>query len=181
MTETDRAILLRRARWSETSLVITWFSANHGKLKTVAKGALRPKNRFGAMADLFFLCEIQWQTRRNAELGELREIALLDPHDGIRAGHRSVALASYMAELADHHSEPGHNEPALFDLLCRAYAHVATVPATLRALTHFERELTRILGIHDTRADAHHILRDVHHNRRLLESRRELLKVLPES
>ena len=37
--ETTSALLLRKIKLSETSLILTWFSSAHGRIKTVAKGA----------------------------------------------------------------------------------------------------------------------------------------------
>ena len=39
--ETTPAILLRKIKLTESSLIVTWFTEAHGKLKTVAKGARR--------------------------------------------------------------------------------------------------------------------------------------------
>ena len=37
------AILTRLTRLTDTSLIVHWFTADHGLIKTAAKGALRPK------------------------------------------------------------------------------------------------------------------------------------------
>ena len=37
--ETTEAILLRRSRFGETSMVLVWLSPTHGKLRTAARGA----------------------------------------------------------------------------------------------------------------------------------------------
>ena len=57
--ETTAAILLRRIKLTESSLIVTWFTEAHGKLKTVAKGARRPRSPFAGRLDLFFAAEIR--------------------------------------------------------------------------------------------------------------------------
>ncbi|MEO6789128.1 MAG: recombination protein O N-terminal domain-containing protein, partial [Chthoniobacteraceae bacterium] len=52
--QTTAAILLRKTRFSETSLIVTWFTRDCGRLKTIVKGALRPKSRFAGVLDLFY-------------------------------------------------------------------------------------------------------------------------------
>lgn len=145
--ETTAAILLRKTRLTETSLIITWFTAEHGKIKTVAKGARQPKSRFAGLLDLFFDCEIQFARSRRSELHILREVALTNAHEGLRVDFDRVALASYFVELIEVVTEPDHAVPEIYTLLQRGFGYLSEKPATLRALLHFESELVRMLGI----------------------------------
>jgi DNA repair protein RecO (recombination protein O) len=145
--EQTAAILLRKTKLTETSLIITWFSQDAGKLKTVAKGARRPRSRFGGALDLFHECEIQFARSRKSELHALREAVLIEPYEAIRFDYGRLGLAAYFAELVDLVTEPEHPSPELFDLLRRALGHLAAQPASRRALLHFESELVHGLGI----------------------------------
>jgi DNA repair protein RecO (recombination protein O) len=82
--ETLHAILLRRIRFSDTSLIVSWFSQERGKLKTVAKGALRTNSSFAGKLDLFFQCELTVGWSQRSELHSLRETVLIKPFAGIR-------------------------------------------------------------------------------------------------
>ena len=145
--ETTAAILLRKTKLSETSLIVTWFTEAHGKIKTVAKGARQPKSKFAGGLDLFFDCEIQFARSRKSELHILREVALREPHAGVRLDYGRVALGAYFVELIELVTEPEHPEPELYDLLNRGLGFLNAQPAALRALLHFESELVRLLGI----------------------------------
>lgn len=145
--ENTLAILLRRTRLTETSLIVTWLTESHGKLKTVAKGARQPKSRFAGRLDLFYVCEIQFARSSRSELHTLREVMLRNAHEGLRSDPERVALAAYFVELVELVTEADHPVPEVFDLLARALAHVNGSSASLRALEHFERELVRLLGI----------------------------------
>lgn len=145
--DTTAAILLRKTRLTETSLIVTWFTEAHGKIKTVAKGARQPKSRFAGVLDLFFDCEISFARSRKSELHQLREVALENPHEGLRLDYGRVAVAAYFVELIELVTESEHPAPELYDLLCRALGHLNEHPASLRALLHFEAELARLLGI----------------------------------
>src|ERR1700744_2634820 len=81
--EQTTAILLRKTKFSETSLIVTWFTEGAGKLKTMAKGVRGPRSRFGGTLDLFHRCEIQFARSRKGELHALRETALLEAYEGI--------------------------------------------------------------------------------------------------
>jgi len=145
--ETTAAILLRKTKLTETSLIVTWFTEAHGRIKTVAKGARQPKSRFAGVLDLFFDCEIHFARSRKSELHILREVVLRNPHEGLRLDHVRVALAAYFVELIELVTESDHPAPELHDLLRRAFGHLNGHPASLRALQHFEAELARLLGI----------------------------------
>jgi DNA repair protein RecO (recombination protein O) len=145
--ETTPAILLRKTKLTETSLIITWLTEQHGKLKTVAKGARQAKSRFAGRLDLFFVCEIQFSRSRKSELHGLREAELRETYDGLRLDYPRVALASYFVELIELVTEPEHAVPELFDLLGRALHYLSEHPADRRALEHFENQLVRLLGI----------------------------------
>ena len=145
--ETTAAILLRKTKLTETSLIITWFTADHGKIKTVAKGARQAKSKFAGVLDLFFDCEIQFARSRRSELHILREVALRNPHAGVRLDYARVALASYFVELIELVTETDHPAPELYELLQRAFGYLNAQEPNLRALLHFESELVRLLGI----------------------------------
>ncbi len=175
--EDTAAILMRKTRLTETSLILTWLSASHGILKTVAKGARQPKSRFAGLLDLFFLCEIDFSRNRKSDLHALREVSLLDPHPGLRTDYQRLALAAYFVELIELVTEPEHSSPEIFDLMSRALAYLNRAPASLRGLLHFERELTHLLGIQDPEISAALALNRTYH--RLPKARFSLLAALP--
>lgn len=147
-SETTAAILLRKTRLSDTSWIITWCSQACGKIKTVAKGARRPRSPFAGKLDLFFDSEIQFVRSKKSELHVLKETVLMEPHEGLRKAWLTMQMASYFVELIELATEPEHSAPELYDLLKRAFRHLNGNPATKRALLHFESELARLLGIH---------------------------------
>lgn len=177
--ENTAAILLRKTKLTETSLILTWLTETQGKLKTVAKGARQPKSRFAGRADLFFECEIQFSRSRRSDLHILREVELRHAHVAIRADFRLVELAAYFVELIELVTEPDHPVPDLFDLLQRALRHVNGSAPTLRALEHFETELVRLLGIQQpTLAPALALERTYHH---LPRGRRSIVRQLQQA
>ena len=126
---------------------MTWFSSLHGRLKTVVKGALRPKSKFAGTLDLFFECEIAFVRSAKSEIHTLRESSLIEPRENMRTDFPRVALGSYFVELMEYATEPEQPAHELFDLLQRAFAHLDSTPASRRAMLHFEKELVRFLGI----------------------------------
>ncbi len=154
--EKARAILLRRIRFSETSLICVWLTPDHAKLKTAARGALRPGGNFAGKLDLFYEAEIAFARSRRGDVHSLREVALLHAFDGEGPHYANLATASYFAELVDRVTEPAGGAEEIFDLLQRAVSYLRRERPTPRAIAHFEAELCRALGIHD--ADPLHAL-----------------------
>ena len=146
--DTTSAILLRRTKLSDTSLIVTWFTEEHGRVKTVAKGARRPRSAFAGKLDLFYDAEIQFIRSRKSSLHILKEVAVRDSREGLSRDYARVRLASYFVELVELVTEPEHALPGLYDLLQRAFTYLQTQAASRRALLHFESELVRLLGIH---------------------------------
>lgn len=177
--ETTAAILLRRTRFSETSLIVTWLTLEHGKLKTMARGALRPKSPFAGTLDLFFETEIAFARSSRSEIHTLREVAFRNPFEGLRKEYGRVELAAYFVELLEATTEPEHPVPEVYGLLQRALGYLETHSSSRRALLHFENELAKRLGIHAAdsgEAGAFAALsRVVHH---LPEARRGLMEKL---
>ena len=145
--ETTDAILLRKTKLTETSLIVTWLTEAHGRLKTVVKGARRPRSAFAGKLDLFFEAEIQFARSKKSELHTLRETVLKNPREGLRKSFLRVQVASYFVELAELVTEPDHAVPELYDLLKRALDYLSAKEPDKRALLHFESELTRVLGV----------------------------------
>ena len=166
------AILVRLTRLTDTSLIVHWFTQDHGLLKTVAKAARRPSSPFAGKLDLFFGGEITFARAQRGELHALREVVIHSWREGLRRQYSTTLLASYFCQLLELAVEPDHPEPELYDLLQRALNHVDTAAASLRAMHHFEAELARLLGVAHSDAAAEHSLQNalgpLPSNRRLL-------------
>jgi DNA repair protein RecO (recombination protein O) len=147
--ETTAAILLRKRKFSDTSLIVSWCTESLGCVQTVAKGARRPKSPFAGKVDLFFEAEISIARSRKSDLHTLTEVVLKNPFAGIRRNYLRMQTAAYFVELIEICTERDHREPELFMLLQRAFGYLDTNDPTPRAVSHFETELARIAGVHD--------------------------------
>jgi DNA repair protein RecO (recombination protein O) len=146
--------LIRLTKLTDTSWIVHWFTAGHGLIKTVAKGARSPKSPFAGKLDLFFDAEITWAKARGGELHGLREVSVTGTREPIRGDYNAMLLSGYCCRLLELAVERDHPEPEISDLLRRALDHVAAKGASIRALQHFEQELARNLGIAQERRQA---------------------------
>ena len=146
--QSTAAILLRKRRYSDTSLIVSWFTESLGCIQTIAKGARRSKSPFAGKLDLFFEAEIQVALSRKSDLHTLTEVVLKNPYAGIRTAHLRTQTAAYFVELIELCTERDHCEPDLFELLRRAFGYLNENDPNDRALKHFEAEVARITGVH---------------------------------
>jgi len=152
--ERSLGIIIRLTKLTETSLIVHWCTQEHGLIKTVAKGARRPKSLFAGQLDLFFEAELNWARSQKSELHSLREVAVIDYRENLRKKYIDTVAASYFAELLGHVVELDHPVPELFDLLQRGLAYLGSHGADKRAVLHFEHEMARLLGVAHTRKSA---------------------------
>jgi len=174
--QSTRATLIRLTRLTDTSLIVHWFSEGFGLIKTVAKGARRPMSPFAGRLDLFFSGEVAVQFARRGELHALREVLIHRWREGLRKNYTSTLLAAYCCQLLESSVEPEHPAPELHNLLERALDHIDATEPSRRALHHFERELSRLLGVSHPPYPADQSLRDALGS--LPPSRSELLERL---
>lgn len=149
--ESTHAILLRKRKLSDTSLIVSWCTSSLGCVQTVAKGARGAKSPFAGKLDLFYEAEIQIARSRRSNLHTLREVSLTNPFRGIRESYGRMQAAAYFVELIEICTESDHHDPELFGLLQRAFGYLSANDPTLRAVSHFETELARIAGVHDAK------------------------------
>ena len=76
-SEKATAIVIRTIEFSETSLVVTLFTREFGKIGALAKGARRLKSPFEAALDLLALCRVVFLHKSSEALDLLTEAKLL--------------------------------------------------------------------------------------------------------
>jgi len=177
--QSTAAILLRKRKFRDTSLIVSWCTESLGCIQTVAKGARRTKTPFAGKLDLFFESEISIVPSLKSSLHTLTEVVVRNPFAGIREHYIRTQAAAYFVELIEICTERDHHEPELYSLLRRAFGYLDQNDPNLRAISHFETELARITGVHDTkklRADSAFALGNLFG--KLPMSRTPLLKTL---
>lgn len=146
--EKTTATLIRTSRLSETSLIVHWCSGDRGLIKTVAKGALRPKSGFAGKLDLFFEAELVYVESRRSDLHTLCEVDVIDARAGIRESYLSTLAAAHFVRWLEIVAERETPIPDLADLLVRALNYLNRKPPDERALLHFEKQLAELTGVY---------------------------------
>ncbi|MCU0621374.1 MAG: DNA repair protein RecO [Gemmatimonadales bacterium] len=121
------AIVLGAVRYGESSKIVRLATRAHGLQSAMAKGALRPRSRFGAALQLLSEGTAQYVAREARELHTLTAFDVQHVRAGL-ASHvgryaSAAALGELMLRLAS--GEPDHDA---FDLLSSSIALLEAVP-----------------------------------------------------
>jgi DNA repair protein RecO (recombination protein O) len=145
-SEKASAIVIRTVEFSETSLVVTLFTREFGKIGALAKGARRLKGPFESALDLLALCRIVFLHKSSEALDLLTEAKLLRRFRP--AGHDLSGLyaAYYVAELLDQLTDDDDPHPELFDLADETLVALSAGEPVARWTMRFELSLLRLLG-----------------------------------
>lgn len=159
-----RGTLIRRSPLTETSLIVHWCTHEHGVVKTVAKGARRPKNPFTGKLDLFYLCEIEVHPSKSSDLHILKDVIIERPRLGLRRSYLQTLAASYFVKLINRVVETDTPLPEMADLLDRGLNYLEENDADWRAVEHFEKQLAEFLGVTEIGIDPIRSIADVFGN-----------------
>jgi DNA repair protein RecO (recombination protein O) len=144
----DRALLLKRFAFSESSLVAHLCTREHGRIHVLAKGAYRTTSRYFAVLDFLDTLEVEWQHDPRRELGTLRSGSVVLRRRRIPEDLERWSAAGTMLELADLASRPGHPDPELYALLERGLSGLdASASGTGGVLVAFEIGYLGVLGL----------------------------------
>lgn len=116
-TRSDRALVLRRFRYGESSLLVHLLTPEHGRVHLMAKGAYRPTSAFSGVLDLFDTLELAWRAPRDAELGLLVRGSLARRRHRLARSLPGFRTALSVLELAGLGARAGHEERELFGLV----------------------------------------------------------------
>jgi DNA repair protein RecO (recombination protein O) len=116
-----QAVVLRSIRFGEADRVLHLYSAARGRLSAIAKGARRPRSRFGGRLEPCFRLELVLYEGR----GELATVTAADTVDGyprLRASGAALGAAARACDAVLRLLDSSEPNPAAYNLLCRYLA-----------------------------------------------------------
>ncbi len=141
------AIVLKKRDYSETSLLVDFFTRDAGKIKTIIKGARRNKNNIVGDLALFSHNHIVYYESRHVDLNKLTQSQLMDRFDGVREDITRIAIATYFIELIDNLSTIQDPNPKLFDALLWSLKSLSRSEHSCVISTIFQVKLLLLSGI----------------------------------
>lgn len=143
----DRALVLRRHPYSESSLVVSVLTRRAGLVRLLARGAYRPRSRFYAVLDYFDELELEWAPPKRGELGTLKSGDVVRRRRSLTRDLRRYRAANSALELTTLGCRPGHPETRLFDLLSATLDRLDAGEAPGATLARFELDFLRTHGL----------------------------------
>ena len=114
------AIVLRSMDLGEADRVLTVLTPRLGKLRIVAKGIRRPRSRLGGGLEPFSDVQLVLAIGRTFDV--VTQVAMENPHLGLRDDLHATAEAWYLVELADRFCEGTADSHDAFVLLAQGLA-----------------------------------------------------------
>ena len=111
------AIVLRSIRYAEADRVLHLYSRGLGRVNAIAKGARRPRSRFGGRLEPFFRLDLVLY-RGRGELATVTAAHTLSAHSNLRESGPSLAAASRACDAVLRLLDSNEANPAAYNLLC---------------------------------------------------------------
>ena len=123
---TTPAVVLHAFKYSESSKIVRLATREIGVQSAIAKGAMRPKSRFGARLQVLSEGMAQLYVKHNRELQTLAEFDATRQHAELAHDVRRYATATALAELILRLT-PDEPNPLIFDYLVDALDRLGRV------------------------------------------------------
>ncbi|MZH46298.1 MAG: DNA repair protein RecO, partial [Nitrospinae bacterium] len=117
-----RAIVIKSMNLSESDRLVTFMTENHGKVKCVAKGARKVKNRFWGALEPMSLIHLIYFGKEHQSLFRLNQSDIIESFQTIREDFDKLYTGVYFLDLIDAMVLEGHWDPEIFSLLYQALA-----------------------------------------------------------
>src|SRR5579862_4463576 len=148
---TSEAVVLRIWPVHEADLIVSFFTRDYGKVRGVAKSALRSRKRFGGALEPMTLARAWFVERPRQELVRLDQLEIIRSPLSAPVDQPRLAVLSFFTEVLEE-ALPEHDpQETVFRLLVSVLerttaAHSETVQPWM-PLTYFSLWMTRLLGL----------------------------------
>ncbi|MEP0549074.1 MAG: DNA repair protein RecO [Rhodothermales bacterium] len=141
------AVVLRAIEYGETSQIVTLFTRQHGQLTVMAKGARRPKSRFGSSLQPMAYVQVVYYYKPGRGMQTLKEATHVRVLHGTAADMGRITVGLRMVELARVLSQDQEQNVLLFTLLVQSLLRLNDAPErAANVLPYFQLRLAALLG-----------------------------------
>jgi len=140
----------------ETSLIVTAFTRELGKVSGLAKGARRLKSPMQGGLDLLSVSDIVLLHKASDALDLVTEAASVERFAPLRSDLHALYAGYYIAELLSGLTDFHDPHPRLYDAATVTLRHLGDAPLRPRRVLRFELACLRELGLMPALADCAH-------------------------
>ena len=143
---TSEAVVLRTWPVHEADLIVSFFTRDFGRMRGVAKAALKSRKRFGGALEPMTVARAWFAERPRQELVRLDQLEILRSPLSAPVDLTRMAVLSFFAEVIDEALPERDPQETVFRLL------VSVLEQTTREqpwmpLTYFSLWMTRLMGL----------------------------------
>jgi DNA repair protein RecO (recombination protein O) len=118
MLAKTRGVVLHTLQYGESSLIVTMYSENHGRISCLihATRGIKAKNKSSILQPLFIL-EVEMYLKKSRELQRIKEIRLFKPYLSIPYDVIKSSQILFLAELLNKIIREEESNPALYSFI----------------------------------------------------------------
>ncbi len=157
----SEAVVLRTWPVHEADLIVSFFTRDYGRMRGVAKAALKSRKRFGGALEPMTLARAWFAERPRQELVRLDQLEILRSPLSAPVDHTRMAVLSFFAEVIDEALPERDPQETVFRLVVSVLEQTHAVQTTATqsdsaqsnvaqpwmALTYFSLWMTRLMGL----------------------------------
>lgn len=146
LVETE-GLVLKSYNLAEADRIVIFLTRDHGVVRGVAKGAKRPKSRFGSGLEPFSIVKLTYFQKEALELVSVREAELLKSFFEAASSPEFLQKFSYLSDLLISFAPPHDPNETLYRMVRACLETAESNPSELGALGfYFELWLLRLGG-----------------------------------
>jgi DNA repair protein RecO (recombination protein O) len=143
---TSEAVVLRTWPVHEADLIVSFFTRDYGRVRGVAKSALKSRKRFGGALEPMTLARAWFAERPRQELVRLDQLEIVRSPLSAPVDPARLAVLSFFAELLDE-ALPDHDPQETIFRLLVSVLDQTTAEQPWMPLTYFQLWMTRLMGL----------------------------------
>ena len=117
-TVKTEAIVLRSIRYGEADRILHLYSRDRGRLGAIAKGARKPKSRFGGRLEPFFRLDLLLHEGRS-DLLTVTSVATVEGYPRLRSSGPALSAGARACDAVLRLLDAAEPNPPAYNLLCR--------------------------------------------------------------
>jgi len=164
---TSEAVVLRTWPVHEADLIVSFFTRDFGRIKGIAKSALKSRKRFGGALEPMTVARAWFAEKPRQELVRLDQLEIVRSPLSAPIDHARISVLSFYAEVLDEILPEHDPQETVFRLLLAVLDHTTAQPppptpetpnpgphtpdpafkGPWMALTYFSLWMTRLMGL----------------------------------
>ena len=125
------AVVLRSIRYGEADRILHLYSRERGRIGAIAKGARKPKSRFGGRLEPFFRLQLMLHEGRS-DLLTVTGVSTVDGYPRLRSDGAAIGGGARACDAVLRLLDSSEPNPPAYNLLCR-YLELLDAPGNPRA------------------------------------------------